>query len=92
MHSMRAQKKCEQPGCENKAHGRGLCSMHYQRFYEAWKKDCIANGSLTEDSKPIFPEPPAVPGWSWAGDEQSLIEAQERLDAALGDEIEDDHV
>jgi hypothetical protein len=86
--SWKQAKRCEQPGCENKAHGRGLCSMHYQRFYEAWKKDCIANGSLTEDSKPIFPEPPAAPKWEYenAAGEAELIAIQERLDAVLGKE------
>jgi hypothetical protein len=60
--------------------------MHYQRFYVAWKRDCIANGSLTENSKPVMPEPPTAPKWEYQNPEgeAELMAIQERLDAALG--------
>ena len=85
----RAPRKCEEPGCQQHAQARGLCPRHYQRFYIAWKKACIENGSYSEMGNPVVSERPK---WEYENTEgeQSLIDADEERTRANESEVSED--
>jgi hypothetical protein len=70
----RKPRHCEEPGCDQFAQARGLCSLHYRHFYVRWKKACLENVSLTKTEESVLPERPK---WFWHGNEQSLIDVDE---------------
>jgi hypothetical protein len=71
MHFPKKKPRCSRPRCESVVMAKGLCEVHY---HQARRHARLKNGSLVETPAGVLPEP----HWEFAGDEASLIAADEK--------------
>jgi len=60
-----------------------MCRLHYSEDYRRWRRECQSNGSFTEASLGVLPEPPR---WEFENDdgERELMEKVEREEKGAG--------
>jgi len=75
--------RCEVQGCTRSREVRGMCRLHYSEDYRRWRRECQSNGSFTEASLGVLPEPPR---WEFENDdgERELMEKVEREEKGAG--------
>jgi hypothetical protein len=73
---------CRVSGCSTPPISRGLCPFHYGQAKRGVKLILWGSGSGTPETVAwVYSPAPAVPErapWTWDGDEESLIEADEK--------------